>query len=122
MSERVKAAVRERDGHRCTQCGLTARQHRRRFGRGLEVHRSSPGSVYSLEGCVTLCRPCHYQKPKLPRGTSSFLRFIIPQDLLDVIEASAQQIGRTRTTEVVRRLKEAYQAAGLWPPSSGGKP
>jgi hypothetical protein len=62
------------------------------------------------------------KKRKPPNYRHPRVALHIPQDLLDVIEASAQQIGRTRTTEVVRRLKEAYQAAGLWPSSSGGKP
>jgi hypothetical protein len=62
------------------------------------------------------------KKRKPPKYRHPRVALHIPRDLLDVIEASAQQIGRTRTTEVVRRLKEAYQAAGLWPSSPGGKP
>jgi hypothetical protein len=42
--DRVKRAVRERDGHRCTECGMTNEEHLPRWGRGLHVHRTVPGS------------------------------------------------------------------------------
>jgi len=50
----------------CTECGMTSEQHIAHFKRPLEVHRTTPGSVYSLEpgACVTLCRACHGPKPK----------------------------------------------------------
>jgi hypothetical protein len=57
--ESVKRAVRERDGYRCTKCGMTDDQHREAHGVGLHVHRAVPGSLYHLDGCVTLCRGCH---------------------------------------------------------------
>jgi hypothetical protein len=124
MSERIKATVRDRDGHRCTQCGMTARRHRRRYGRTLHVHRLLPGGPYTLEGCVTLCVRCHGDKPKSPVGSVPSqcqhprLAFHLPADFLAFIDSVAEELGRTRTTEVVRRLKEAYQAAGLWPPKA----
>jgi DNA-binding XRE family transcriptional regulator len=65
----VKRAVRERDGHACTQCGMTDDEHRDQFGRGLEIHRLTPGSIYTVEGCVTLCQPCHGPQPRRPRGS-----------------------------------------------------
>jgi len=61
---KIKAAVRERDGYRCTECSMTGSQHRRRYDQDLEVHRIHPGSIYALELCVTLCRKCHKKKPK----------------------------------------------------------
>ena len=63
----VKAAVRARDGNKCTDCGMTAEDHRKTYGKGLDVHRVVPGSQYTVAGCVTLCRRCHGPKPKLPR-------------------------------------------------------
>ncbi len=56
----IKALVRHRDGYRCTECGMTARQHQRTYGRALEAHRVVPGSKYTVKGCRTLCRGCHY--------------------------------------------------------------
>lgn len=55
----VKRAVRSRDGHRCVDCGLTDAEHRKKYRHGIEVHRNEPGSEYSLNGCVTVCRGCH---------------------------------------------------------------
>lgn len=51
----IKDAVRCRDGYRCVDCGLLQPVHRKT----LDVHRVIPGSVYTLEGSVTLCRKCH---------------------------------------------------------------
>lgn len=63
----IKRAVRERDGG-CVGCGISNADHRARFGRMPDVHRRVPGSVYSVEGCVTLCRTCHGPQPKRRRG------------------------------------------------------
>jgi hypothetical protein len=60
----VKTAVRERDGFRCTKCGVPNETYRRLCGRQLEVHRKVPGSAYTLDGCVTLCQPCHGPEPR----------------------------------------------------------
>lgn len=65
---KIKAAVRARDGHVCTRCGMTAAEHRARTGRTLEVHRRLPGSPYTVDGCVTLCRGCHGKEQKSPPG------------------------------------------------------
>lgn len=70
----IKAAVRTRDGHCCTECGTTSDQHRARYGRTLEVHRLKPGSEYTVDGCVTLCKPCHGPKPRRARGTVPVVR------------------------------------------------
>ncbi len=61
----MKSAVRERDGHACTKCNMTEAEHRELFGTDLHVHRLLPGSVYTLDGCVTLCMPCHGPEPRL---------------------------------------------------------
>jgi 5-methylcytosine-specific restriction endonuclease McrA len=60
----VKEAVRLRDGMCCKECGMTDAEHVRYYGRTLDVHRINPGSEYTVDGCVTLCRMCHRSKPK----------------------------------------------------------
>ncbi len=67
----IKAAVRERDGNSCTKCGMHNAEHLMQFGFSLDVHRTTPGSEYSLEEgvCVTLCRPCHGPEPRRPHGS-----------------------------------------------------
>ena len=62
----IKEAVRERDGCRCSRCGMTQEEHLSAFGRRLDVHRLEPGEAYTVEGCVALCRPCHRLMPKSP--------------------------------------------------------
>lgn len=83
----VKASVRERDEHRCTECGMSAEEHASTYGRDLEVHRLVPGSEYTVDGCVTLCIPCHGPKPRrpfgsLPRGN----RIDLLRDVVDMIQ------------------------------------
>lgn len=65
---KLKASVRERDGRACTKCGLPNDEHQKRNGRSLDVHRKNPGSPYTPEGCVTLCRKCHGQEPRRAKG------------------------------------------------------
>lgn len=65
----VKRRVRDRDGHACTKCGMSATGHRVKYGCDLDVHRTVPGSEYTVDGCVTLCRGCHGPEPKRPRKT-----------------------------------------------------
>jgi 5-methylcytosine-specific restriction endonuclease McrA len=60
----VKDAVRQRDEHRCQDCGMTASEHLEKFSTKLHVHRIVPGLSYSVNWCVTLCQSCHGKKPK----------------------------------------------------------
>ena len=65
----IKKAIKKRDGYKCVECGTTRQQHCEAFGQDLDVHRIVPGSKYTVDGGVTLCRPCHIKKPKTPYGT-----------------------------------------------------
>lgn len=58
----AKQAVRERDGHKCVDCGKTAADFPGFWRDPLEVHRLAPGSKYTLEGCVLVCDPCHHKR------------------------------------------------------------
>lgn len=58
----LKEKVRNRDGRKCVDCGMDEKEQRRRRLVGLNVHRLISGSVYSLEGCVTLCSRCHARR------------------------------------------------------------
>lgn len=60
MSElALKAEVRERDGSKCCDCGMTTEEHFEKYDQKLHVHRNVPGSVYSADGCDTVCKRCH---------------------------------------------------------------
>ena len=63
--ERRRAAL-VRDGFRCRACGMSRREHRRRYGRDLNVHHRVPrrqfdaaDEAHDLENLATLCCRCH---------------------------------------------------------------
>jgi hypothetical protein len=120
----VKKAVRQRDGNRCTECGLANDAHLARYSKSLEVHRLQPGSRYTLEGCVLLCIPCHGPKPRSKKGAyingPDYPPRVVchmPADLVALIRQEAKDNDRTLTAEILRSVKAYYQAAGLWPRS-----
>ena len=115
----IKAAVRTRDGHRCTECGMTEGQHYARYGRGLHVHRIIPGSAYTLAGCVTLCYACHGPKPKLPAGQGArpaMTVALMPHDLHAAFVRFAHESRQTKTAVIISALKQYLGARGYWPP------
>jgi hypothetical protein len=117
----VKALVRYRDGYRCTDCGMTAREHVRLFGTTLEVHRIVPGSRYTLKGCVALCRLCHSKKPKSITGIRPRDCLVCAKEpLAEQAEVLAERNATNLTQEVNRALRELLAREGLWPPSSAG--
>jgi hypothetical protein len=121
----IKAAVRERDGYRCTECGMTHVEHVALHGRALEVHRVVPGSKYTVEGAVTLCKACHGSKPKRKQGQPDLKRPGLQQPLFVEIEPVLREAlddavafeRRTLTTVVSIALEEHLERLGLWPPS-----
>ncbi len=58
----IKATVRERDGDACVDCGTTGRTNMANVGMILDVHRLVPGSPYTIDGCVTVCKRCHGER------------------------------------------------------------
>ncbi len=64
---RIKQMVRERDGFKCFDCGMTQEQHLLKYGSDLQVHRMDKRAAYDLTHCVTLCYPCHGSVKRNPR-------------------------------------------------------
>src|SRR4051794_7677046 len=93
----IKAAVRTRDGHACTLCGLSNADHLKLYGRQLDVHRVVPRSAYSTQPgvCFTTCRPCHRKLPKAPRGTPDYyntpLATLLPADAYRQLKKLAER-------------------------------
>jgi hypothetical protein len=103
---KLKAAIRLRDGMRCVVCDLTNEEHLAKFGRQLDVHRTSPGSVYTLDGCVTVCRPCHGGLPRTPRGMArgdGKIRLSMSRDLHGRLQMVALGLG-LRLTSLIRLI------------------
>jgi 5-methylcytosine-specific restriction endonuclease McrA len=114
----IKAIVRYRDGFCCTECGLTNDQHVQAHGRSLDVHRIVPGSEYSVDGCVTLCRRCHKSKPKSPRGSrpKPYVMVSLRPAIYEALVALAKKNHRPLRYEVELAVMELLESNGLWPP------
>jgi hypothetical protein len=124
----IKQAVRERDGMRCTGCGMTNTEHLRQYGRALDVHRTTPGSLYALDdSCVTLCRLCHGPQPRRKRGqpdlANGYLIFArVRPDLRDAWKAylSSLQPRCTSAAALEVAIEDFLAARGFWPPPGHG--
>ena len=117
---RVKRTVRERDGMRCTKCGLSDAEHRKRHRRTLDVHRLAPGGLYAVGDCVTLCKACHAPEPKRAKGQpdlatgAHLFRFV---DIRPRLAAAALAfVGRDLTQFVNDALRERLERLSRWPP------
>lgn len=108
---KIKAAVRTRDEFRCTECGMTNAAH-------VDVHRETPGSEYTVSGCVALCRRCHYGK-RSPKWTQDIeqvkLRFSDAR-LARLVADRAERLRRSVNQQILFTLEEIERAEGLWPP------
>lgn len=128
--QQIKAAVRERDGYKCTECGMTNFEHILTTGRSLEAHRLVPGSKYTVEGCVTLCRKCHGPKDKSPRLTTFSERknaywFPVSVDsrLKRLVDEFAEKNDPQFTVRAVveSALKAFFRSKGKWTDADDAK-
>lgn len=117
-AESVKRLVRERDGNCCKECGLHNAVHLMRYGRQLEVHRVVPGSLYTLDGCVTLCEECHLGKPKRAPGQKDeekggFFMVRLPGRFREPLKALAAKLGWSVPMVVQAALRHYFISEGL---------
>lgn len=113
----IKAKVRERDGYKCVDCGLTQDAHIAARGRRLHVHRVSSGSEYTTGGCVTVCLDCHAKRhsnaytgiPVRMRCRRSLLLSLpISHELKDAIGEAAEEAGLAMNEWVARLIAEHF--------------
>lgn len=122
MSAAVKQAVRARDHFCCLHCGMTQAQHYAIYGKDFDIHRTSPGSAYSVDPgvCETLCRPCHAAADKRlrdlvrkPKPVLSRLVLMIDEDIRDAIRIEAilsrQNMGQVLECLIREHCSEAMQ-------------
>lgn len=116
--QRIKKQVRSRDGMRCTECGMTNGQHVERFGFSLDVHRIVPGSPYTMDGCRTVCRPCHGLLPKRAKGQGDTVGWVIRvrAEHHAVMKRLARKNRRTLLAEVMIALDRHIVDEGFTPP------
>jgi hypothetical protein len=123
----IKAAVRQRDGGQCVDCG--ARVSPRKDGRAtkLDVHRLVPGSPYAFAGCVTVCRSCHKLRhlvirrpgvaPRHGRQGVAIHIWIRPETAAALRRCLEAQPKRGAKTDVVRTaLIDFLSREGFYPP------
>jgi hypothetical protein len=120
---KIKEAVRQRDGHSCTLCGMSNDEHVALHGKQLHVHRRVPNSPYTLDGSFTVCQTCHGSLPKSSPGTDDIYRcgkslmVYLQPSLRRVIEEAADRNRRSLTSEVAIALEKYLSELGMWPPS-----
>ena len=104
IPDSVRAAVDERDGHRCRWCGATNR------GRDMHHIEYRRGHVYDvLENLVSLCRSCHGFVHGTPRPPGARITKEVAQEVLFfVIEHPG-----TTGSSVWRRKKRVWIREGL---------
>lgn len=91
---------------------MTNEEHMERYsGRSLDVHRLVPGSDYTPDGCVTLCRKCHASKPKRPAGQGECSSFRPPLDIRQAVDDLARE--QRRTFSQLAALHAAYGAGNV---------
>lgn len=121
--EEVKEAVRQRDGFRCTGCGLSNEENIARHGMALDVHRVVPGSAYSTaEGvCVTVCKKCHRRthlghplNGPIPERAGHGVAVWIDASMFAALEKyiSDQRVAPTKTSVVETALRDFLKGEG----------
>jgi transposase len=67
-----RRSVRERDGHRCQDCGIIQTEHQAEYDEKLHVHHlikardiDDPEERNAMENLITLCRDCHREWERL---------------------------------------------------------
>lgn len=128
----IKNRVRDRDGSKCVDCGMTNDDHRDKYNEQLHVHRLRPGSRYYVRGCVSLCRRCHWNRHKgklaprrlrwyrlgkqAPQRVSVQVNMTI--ELAYAIHTLAADNRRRINAEVAIALEAHLAKFGMWPPET----
>lgn len=60
---KLRAAVLERDGHKCVKCGMTDIEHKAKWGRPITIdHKDKNRKNNTMDNLQTLCLSCHGRK------------------------------------------------------------
>jgi len=57
---KLKEQIRKRDNYICQNCGITQKEHKKKYSRILDVHHIDRDNTNNdPENMITLCRSCH---------------------------------------------------------------
>lgn len=121
MSDTIREQVRERDGRRCVDCGMTSEQSVEVYGKELDVHRLVRGSAYTLAGCVTVCRSCHSKRHQKP-ATKKAVKVTLATAFHDRLREAARLVGAGATVSGIVEGGAAEEVARLEAEHNGGRP
>lgn len=61
----LKEEIRKRDNYICQDCGISGKEHTKKFNEKLSVHHiDEDGTNNALDNMTTLCRACHIKLHK----------------------------------------------------------
>jgi 5-methylcytosine-specific restriction endonuclease McrA len=109
----IRDAIRERDGFRCTQCGLSQEEHIVRHGRKLDIHRKTPGTYAIEDRCVSLCIPCHSRIPN--RKKMGHRTVSLPVAFEAPLKELARRLGVAVPYVIRDAIRERLQTHDCWP-------
>lgn len=69
--------IRRRDNYRCVECGMTLKEHYKKFKSIPNVHHKDHNHYNDVsENCETLCSSCHIRKHRLYESKQAELEYI----------------------------------------------
>lgn len=123
----IKKAARRREGYKCADCGMTNEDHINFYDRQLDVHRLVPGSEYTIDGCVTVCKKCHgkrhrkinasgWQRPASSPLGRRYIGVHLEPIMWEALQELLTTTRRSISTEVTIALEHYFAKFKLWPP------
>ena len=117
LPDDLKRSTRERDGHRCLECGVAVATDRGGCPQIQHVVPCAQGQTDDHEKLITLCFPCYATKGL--RAHAELLRLAVPDRLPEFVKQMTWQIGLNLSySEWIDPLRfdpaQALEEFGLW--------
>lgn len=114
MDNSIRKSVQEEKGAECHFCGITEKQHKQEYDRGLDTHHKVPsrlGGSADMRNLIPLCRNCHAKLESitqdiLPKGHSKEYNQVRKEDWEDFTAKSEHE---AELAEAFKHLKQALK-------------